>query len=331
MGKTKIKTIDDSQPAVEEKPKRKKILGANIERDQKLKKVTGEVTKSEVPVEEVVARGDGERGAPSSARSELVSSVRTSDGAASQQDPEQQKVKPDERPEKSARKTTPQKPGKTKKFRSKKYQEAKEKIDRTKLYPIDEATDLVKQVSYSKFDGSLEIHINTSIKSVRGVISLPFASGKKLKIAAFGPSTSSGQVKELEEQGVIVGDDKLLEEISQGKVNFDVLVATPDWMPKLAKVAKVLGPKGLMPNPKAGTVTADLKRTVTELQSGKTEYKTEAKANVIHLGIGKISQPSQELSQNIKVLLSNIGKTKIKKVSLSPTMGPGIKLDLSSI
>lgn len=326
MGKTKIKTIDDSQPQAEEKPKRKKVLGANIERDQKLKKA-----KEKVKSEDVSSRADQSLSEPGEdgQRAQALTSTTPSEPILSISKEASLTGKRSDIKPKQEKKPSP----KPKKVRSKKYQEAKEKVDPTKLYPLDEATDLVKQVSYSKFDGSLEIHINTSVKNVRGLISLPFASGKKLKIAAF-PSTpfDSAQDKSLRtDEGVIIGDDELLEEISQGKVNFDVLVTTPEWMPKLAKVAKVLGPKGLMPNPKNGTITQDLTKTVEELQSGKTEYKTESKANIIHLGIGKITQPSQELSQNIKVLLSSIGKTKIKKATLSPTMGPGIKLDLSSV
>ena len=129
----------------------------------------------------------------------------------------------------------------------------------------------------------------------------------------------------------IIGTDELIEAINQGKVNFDLLVTTPDWMPKLAKIARILGPRGLMPNPKSGTITQDLKKAVEGFQSGKTEYKTEAKAPVIHLALGKLTQPTEELSANIKTLLQTLGKTRVKKVSLSPTMGPSVKLDLSSI
>src|SRR3989344_2100710 len=213
---------------------------------------------------------------------------------------------------------------KVKRVRGKKYQEKRELVERNKLYSIPEATELVKEVTYTKFDGTLEIHINTNQKGVRGLISLPFATGKKLNIIAFGKGAESSGAD-------IVGDDDKLNEIAKGKINFDVLVTTAEWMPKLARAAKGLGPKGMMPNPKNGTITTDLKKTVTELQGGKVEYKTEAKANVIHLGIGKVSQPSDELNQNIKLLLSTIGKTRIKKAVISPTMGPSIKLDLSSI
>lgn len=206
----------------------------------------------------------------------------------------------------------------------KKYQEMREKVERNKPYVVSQAVNLAKEVSYSKFDGTLEIHINTSAKNVRGLVSLPFASGKSLAVIAFG--------KGAEESGAdIVGDDAKLADIAKGKINFDVLVTDPTWMPKLAGAAKVLGPRGLMPNPKNGTISADLKKAVTEIKSGKVEYKTEKNGQVIHLSVGKVSQPSEEVTQNIKILLGTIGKTKIKQAVIAPTMGPSVKIDVSSI
>jgi len=128
-----------------------------------------------------------------------------------------------------------------------------------------------------------------------------------------------------------VGDESVIESINKGKVDFDLVITTPEWMPKLAKVAKNLGPRGLMPNPKNGTITDALKKTVESFQAGKTEYKTESKAAVIHIGLGKLNQPTEQLAANVKTLLATIGKTKIKKVTLSPTMGPGVKVDLSGL
>src|SRR3989344_7409818 len=169
---------------------------------------------------------------------------------------------------------------------------------------------MVKKLSYSKFNGTLEAHINTIQTGIRGLVSLPFVSGKKLRILEFE------------------GDDSIIEEISKGKINFDLVITTPEWMPKLAKVAKNLGPRGLMPNPKSGTITTDLKKAVESFQAGKTEYKTEPKAKVMHLALGKLDQSTEELSANIKALLQVLGKTRVKKITLSPTMGPGVKVDL---
>lgn len=196
--------------------------------------------------------------------------------------------------------------------RSKKYLEASKDLDRNKSYPLPEALELIKKLSYSKFDGTLEAHINT-LQNLRGFVSLPFASGKKLKILVFE------------------GDDAVLEQINKGKIDFDILITSPKWMPKLATVAKVLGPRGLMPNPKNNTITDNPKKAAESFQAGKTEYKTEAKAPVIHIALGKLSQPSEELIANCQTMLSTIGKTKIKKIVLSPTMGPSVKLDLASV
>lgn len=216
-----------------------------------------------------------------------------------------------------------QKKGKAK-YRSVKYKEAAEKVEKSKRYPLTDAIDLAKQSSYTKFDGSLELHLNTSTKNIRGLVSLPFASGKKLKVLAFG--------KGAEESGAdITGDDAKLNEIIRGITTFDVIVTTPEWMPKLARAAKVLGPRGLMPSPKNGTITDDLKKAVTEIQSGKVEYKTEKNGQVIHLSIGKVSQDNAQVAANVKILFNAIGKTRVKKAVISPSMGAGVKVDTASI
>lgn len=216
-----------------------------------------------------------------------------------------------------------QKTGKAKP-RSKKYQEAVKDLDRSKTYPLNEAVEMVKKLSYSKFTGNLEAHLNTAQTGIRGLVALPFATGRKLRILAFGKNADACGAD-------IVGSEETIEQINKGKVDFDLVVTTPDWMPKLAKIARILGPRGLMPNPKNGTITDDLKKAVEGFQAGKTEYKTESKAPVIHIALGKLTQPDEELAANIKTLIQTIGKTRVKKVTLAPTMGPSVKVDLSSI
>ena len=278
MGKTKIKTIDDSQPVEEEKkPSKKKI--------------------KEIVIASEAKQSDSE---------ETPTQIATSPSA-----PRNDETK------------KAQKPGKTKKVRSKKYLDLIKDLDKSKTYPLTEAIDMVKKLNYAKFNATLEAHINTVASGLRGLVSLPYASGKKLRILVFGAKTPI--------EDTIPGDDSAIEEINAGKINFDLVITTPEWMPKLTKVARILGPRGLMPNPKNSTITEDLKKAVEGFQSGKTEYKTEPKAPVIHLGLGKLSQPTEELSANIKTLLQTIGKTRIKKVTLSPTMGPSVKVDLASI
>lgn len=208
--------------------------------------------------------------------------------------------------------------------RSKKYLAALEKVDREAKYKAQEAVELAQQASYTTFKGAVEVHINTASKNLRGLVTLPFASGKKLTVVAFG--------KDAENSGAdIVGTEEVLEEIMKSKINFDVLVADPSWMPKLAKAAKVLGPRGLMPNPKSGTISTDLKKTVEEIQSGKVEYKTEPNGQVIHLSVGKVDQSAEEIASNLKVLYNIIGKSRVKKMTVAATMGPGVKVDLSSL
>ncbi len=307
MGRPRVKVIDDSQG--EEKPS-KKNKSAKSEATEKTSEGRLPPNAANSRVDEVDrARGDESQGAASEA------------GAVS----EQESVAAD-RSQQSSKPTSqkkPQKPGKAKP-RSRKYQEAAKNLDRTRTYPLTEAVDMVKKLSYSKINATLETHINTAQTGIRGLVSLPFASGKKLRILAFG--------KDAEESGAdIVGSDEVIEEVNKGKINFDLVVAAPEWMPKLAKVARILGPRGLMPNPKNGTIVSNLKKAVEGFQAGKTEYKTEAKAPVIHMAMGKLNQPNEELIANIKTLLQTLGKSRVKKVTLSPTMGPSVKLDLSSV
>lgn len=300
MGKTKIKVFDESAKEEEKKPSKKKVQKDSIK--ERAKSESEAISAVEHTSESMIEKDSGAKQTHSESTGETSGASR-----------------PDER----ATEKKAQRPGKAK-LRSKKYQEVIKELDRTKSYSIPEAVDMVKKLSYAKFNATIEAHINTAQTGIRGLVSLPYASGKKIRILAFG--------KGAEQSGAsIFGTDEVIEEINKGKVNFDLVVTTPDWMPRLAKVAKILGPKGLMPNPKNSTITDDLKKTVESFQAGKTEYKTESKAPVIHLPLGKLDQPTEELSANIKILLQTLGKTKIKKVSLSPTMGPSVKIDLSSI
>lgn len=208
--------------------------------------------------------------------------------------------------------------------RSRKYQEAAKLINQEQNYPINEAVELSQQASYSKFPGTIEVHINTTAANLRGLVSLPFISGKALRILAFG--------KEADESGADqIGSEETISQIEKGKIDFDILITTPEWMPKLARLARILGPKGLMPNPKNGTITDNLRKTVAELKKGKTEYKTEAKGQVIHLAVGKVGQPKEEIASNVKVLYNALGRSKVSKITLSPTMGPGVKVEISSL
>lgn len=193
-------------------------------------------------------------------------------------------------------------------LRGKKYRVVAGKVDKKKLYPVEEAIVLVKEVSTSSFDGALEAHIHVKGDAVRGTVTLPHGSGKTRKVA--------------------VADDETLEAIAAGKLNFDVLLATPAQMPKLAKFAKVLGPKGLMPSPKAGTVTDDIEKVRDEIGGGRVEYRAD-KTGVIHLSIGRLSFTNEQLLENFRALEHALTSAKVLGISLAPTMGPGVKVELS--
>lgn len=193
----------------------------------------------------------------------------------------------------------------------KKYRNAVKEVDLTTPYAKEEAIDLVKKTSTVKFDASVEVHIKLTISNQRGTIVLPSGTGKEKIVKLI----SAADVEEF------------VASVEAGKLGFDVVVATPDSMPKLAKVAKLLGPKGLMPNPKSGTVTDDLEKAKAEFASGRVEYKQD-KGNVIHLAIGKVSFDNAAILANLNVLLAALPAPKITSVVLSSTMGPGIRVKL---
>lgn len=216
------------------------------------------------------------------------------------------------------------KPKKGHKERSKAYLAKAELVEKTKRYPLNHAIELAKSTSYSKKPGSLEIHILTNTKGLRGLVNMPHLSGKNLRILAFGPGAAEAGAD-------IAGDDAKLDDVLKGRIDFDVVVTHPSWMPKLARAAKILGPKGMMPNPKNGTVTDDLAKAIAELKGGKFEYKTENNLPVMHLRIGDLTQPDEELAANIRTLATAIGKTRLKAMTLAASMGVGVKVDTSSI
>jgi large subunit ribosomal protein L1 len=194
------------------------------------------------------------------------------------------------------------------KIRGKKYQTAKKKVDVNKYYSLKEAISLVKETSFSKFDGKIEAHITTYDIGNVGEITFPHLETASKKI--------------------VVLNDTILAEIKNGQVNFDILIATPATMPKLLPFARVLGPKGLMPNPKNGTLTDDPETSVKRLSVAKTVVKTEKKSPIVHIVVGKVSQPVEELAANIEELIKVVKSNKIKKLALCATMGPCVKVEI---
>jgi large subunit ribosomal protein L1 len=226
--------------------------------------------------------------------------------------------------------------------KGKKYIMASEKVDRNKLYSLEEAVKLVKETSTSSFDGSVELAVRLNLdtrkseQQLRGAIVLPNGTGKNKRVLVVAKGDFAKAAKEAGAD--FVGDTDILEKIEKENwLDFDVMIATPDMMPALGKLGKVLGPKGLMPNPKTGTVTNDVKKAVLDVKKGRAEYKTDTFGNV-HTMVGKISFTEDQLIENINSIMSIIIKSKpstvkgnyIKNVSISATMGPGIKVDSNS-
>lgn len=210
---------------------------------------------------------------------------------------------------KSKRKQNLQKSAASKK-RSKKYLDVASNFDKTKKYSLKEAVELVKKTSYSKFDGTISLDINLSKskadESIRGALKLPYGIEKKEKVA--------------------VANDNLIEEVKKGKIDFDILLATPEMMPKLAQIAKILGPKGLMPNPKDGTVVDDPDRAQKQI-SEMARYRADAQRN-LHITVGKVSWDAKKITENVKAVLKALTKYKKNTVALSATMGVGVKIDI---
>ena len=220
----------------------------------------------------------------------------------------------------------------------KKYNEAAKQVDRNILYDPAEAVALVKKTSVAKFDETVELHIRTGCdgrhaeEQIRGAVVLPHGTGKTVRVLVFA---KGDKVAEAEAAGAdYVGGDELIPKIqNEGWLDFDVVVATPDMMGVVGRLGKVLGPKGLMPNPKAGTVTMDVTKAINDIKAGKIEYRLD-KANIIHCPIGKVSFTEEQLSDNLKAIMDAIVKAKpaslkgtyLKSVTLTSTMGPGVKV-----
>ena len=228
------------------------------------------------------------------------------------------------------------------KKRSKKYREALEKLEKGKLYPLEEAVKLVKETSTSKFDGTVEIAVRLNLdtkkndQQLRGAIVLPHGTGKTKKVLVLAKGDAAKAAKEAGAD--YVGDVDMISKIEKENFfDFDVIIATPEMMPLLGKLGKVLGPKGLMPNPKTGTVTMDTKKAVEDVKKGRVEYRTDSYANV-HALVGKVSFDDEKLVDNIKAFMDVIIKSKpqaakgiyLKGVALASTMGPSVKVDLIS-
>ena len=195
-----------------------------------------------------------------------------------------------------------------KKVAGKKYQDALKKVDSSKLYSIIDAIELLKKMSYASFDESVEVHMNILEKGSRGEVALPHSTGRTLT--------------------VVVADDALLDTIASGKIEFDILIAHPSFMPKLARHAKVLGPKGLMPNPKAGTISTEPEKAAENFRKGTLHWKSESKFPLIHQTVAKFSLDSKAIAENVEAFVESVGKKNMKDLFLSGSMTPSVKIEI---
>ena len=217
---------------------------------------------------------------------------------------------------------------------------AREGLDRDKLHTVDEAVKLVKERDTAKFDETIEIAVNLGVdprhadQMVRGVANLPNGTGRSVRVAVFARGPKADEAKEAGAE--VVGAEDLVEQIQGGEINFDKVIATPDMMPLVGRLGKVLGPRGMMPNPKVGTVTMDVTKAVNDSKGGAVEFRVE-KNGIVHAGVGKASFTADALAENVRSILTALMKAKpsgakgayMKRIAISSTMGPGVKIDVA--
>ena len=224
----------------------------------------------------------------------------------------------------------------------KRLRNAYDKIDRARFYALPEAVKILKESAVKKFDETVEVAMNLGIETrhsdqqVRGVVALPHGTGKGVRVAVFAKGEKANEAKAAGAD--LVGAEDLAEKVQKGEIEFERVIATPDMMAVVGKLGKILGPRGLMPNPKLGTVTMDVTKAVKETKAGQVQYRAE-KAGIVHAGVGKMSFSDDAIMENVKAFYDAVAKAKpsgvkgtyIRKVSLSSTMGPGVKLDVATL
>ncbi len=289
MGKIRVKTIGDEEQSKKEQKKAEARAEAKRHAEEAKARAEG-------PKEEVVESREprAENGEPKAEQAK-------------------EEITPDKAEKIAKKKEKFQK--ETKLSHGTKYQAAVAKLNRDKKYKLAEALAILPTVQLTKFDETVELHINTNEKGISGNVVLPHGTGKTTRVAIANQTTDP--------EGV----EALVATIAGGQINFDVLIATPDAMPKLARVAKTLGPRGLMPNPKNGTVTPKPEEAAKKFQGGQMNFKTESKFPIMHLIVGKVSFGEEKLAANIKAAIGAIHKKNIKDITLKSTMSPGIKIE----
>jgi large subunit ribosomal protein L1 len=306
---------------------------------KKATKAKKQAEDKEIKHAEVVAEAAPVKVEKPAAKTKAKAGKRSAKAVKEEQEKEAKEVRKAEKvkSEKAEAKPTGKKPTRSKVERAgKKFREAAKLVDKDKVYTLAEALELATKTNPVKFDATVELHINLGVdprqadQNVRGTVGLPEGSGKSVRVAVF---TEADDDKKAKDAGAeIVGADNILAALDKEQIDFDVLIAAPNMMSKLAKYARLLGPKGLMPNPKSGTVTTDVSKAVKESKAGKVEYRVDS-AGIIHLGVGKVSFGGERLSKNAQVIVDAVKAAKpaslkgsyIKAVHVSTTMGPSIK------
>lgn len=296
MGKIRVKAFEEASPEEEAKLKAKREA-KKAEKLAAKNDLRASQGKSINPIHEI--KTTAEETSESSETTEEITVSTPSETVSETPETTEEAPKKDKKKKEKFAKTTA-------KSDSKRHKENLSMVSRTQSYALDQALVALKKFKTSKFDESVELHINTKEKGVSGQVVLPHGTGKTLVIK--------------------VADEAILAEVAKGKINFDVLVATPSMMPQLARVAKVLGPRGLMPNPKNGTITDKPEEAIKKLSGGQVTYKTESSSPIIHAIVGKISFDDAKLKENVTTFLTSVGSEKINSVVLKSTMSPAIRL-----
>jgi large subunit ribosomal protein L1 len=276
-----------------------------IEEIEKKQKKEQKIKSQERKQEKIKVRAPGQKGGE---RSVMVEQDKESETKL-----EKAKKIIEEEPKKEVKKKAKKARKRGKNYLLAKKEIEKIHVDKSKpmIFSLEEAVSLLKKISYAKFDETVEIHIKTSKKGLRGDVDLPHSTGKKIRVK--------------------IVDDTVLDNIEEGKIDFDVLITHPSFMPKIAKLAKILGPKGLMPNPKAGTISENPEETVKKYEKGVIKWKTEPKYPLIHQIVGKISYDEKKIIENIKSFINSIGKNQIMDLYIKSSMSPSIKINIDEV
>ncbi len=320
MAKTKAELLEEA-----------KTLNLEVTEKNTVAEITTAIEGAAAPAEEKKAAKSGKRS---------EKGIQEAEEKAAKKDAQEHRA--EDEAEEAAKPKQPQRATTVLERRAKGYRKAAESVEKGKVYSLKEALDLAVKTSYVKFDATVELHINLGVdprqadQNLRDTIQLPAGTGKTVRVAVFADADDAAAAKKAGAD--IAGSDEFLAQLDKGKIDFDILIATPAMMAKLGKYARVLGPKGLMPNPKSGTVTTDVVKAVTESKAGRVEYRVDS-TGIVHVGVGKVSFGADKLSQNVKAVFASIKNNKpssikaayVQAIHLTTTMGPSIKVEVSEI